>query len=177
MCHIFGLSALVYAQLQRGNAVVVMARYEMNAMLRAIEQYKVTHLFVVPLVVLELSKKQEKVKEYDVSTLREIMSGAPPLGKEMIEACSNIFPQASVYQSYGMTEASGVISIENRSMFSPHPGSVGPLAPSVEAQIVDSDTMKRLSPFQKGEIWIKGTLVMKDKEPSLITGTRTEQKK
>ncbi|KAG6425265.1 hypothetical protein SASPL_115692 [Salvia splendens] len=161
MCHIFGLSALVYAQLQRGNTVVVMARYEMNAVLRAIEQYKVTHLLVVPLVVLELSKKQEKVKEYDVSTLREVMSGAAPLGKEMIEACSNIFPQAVVYQGYGMTEASGVISLENRRMFPSHPGSVGPLAPSVEAQIVDSDTMKCLSPFQKGEIWIKGPLVMK----------------
>ncbi|KAL1564953.1 4-coumarate--CoA ligase [Salvia divinorum] len=161
MCHIFGLSALVYAQLQRGNAVVVMVRYEMTAMLRAIEQYKVTHLFIVPPVVLDLSKKQEKVKEYDVSTLREVLSGAAPLGKEIMEACSNIFPQAVVNQGYGMTETTGVVSLENRRMFSSHPGSVGPLAPSVEAQIVDSDTMKRLSPFQKGEIWIKGPLVMK----------------
>ena len=57
-----------------------------------------THSFVVPLVVLELIRKQEKVKEYDVSTLREVTSGAAPLGKEMIEACSNIFPQAVVSQ-------------------------------------------------------------------------------
>ena len=34
MCHIFGLSALVYAQLQRRNTVVVMARYEMNGVLK-----------------------------------------------------------------------------------------------------------------------------------------------
>ncbi|KAG6425264.1 hypothetical protein SASPL_115691 [Salvia splendens] len=45
-----------------------------------------------------LSRKQEKVKEYGVSTLREVMSGAAPLSKEMIEACSNMFPQTSVYQ-------------------------------------------------------------------------------
>ncbi|XP_057772622.1 probable CoA ligase CCL7 [Salvia miltiorrhiza] len=161
MFHIFGLSAAVYAQLQRGNTVVVMGRYEMNTMLRAIEQYKVTHLFVVPPVAVELIKKQETVKEYNVSTLREIMSGAAPLGKDMIEACSKIFPQAVVCQAYGMTEATGVISLENRRICSAHPGSVGPLAPSVEAQIVDSETMQPLSPFKTGEIWIKGPLVMK----------------
>ena len=49
MYHIFGMSGLVYAQLQRGNTVVVMRRYQINAMLKAIEQYKVTHVFVVPL--------------------------------------------------------------------------------------------------------------------------------
>lgn len=98
MFHIFGLSALVYAQLQRGNTVVVMARYEMNAMLKAIEKYKVTHLFVVPPVVVELIKKKETAKEYNTSTLREILSGAAPLGKDVIESCTKIFPQAVVCQ-------------------------------------------------------------------------------
>nr|QLM00649.1 4-coumarate-CoA ligase-like 1 [Ziziphora clinopodioides subsp. bungeana] len=162
MFHIFGLSALVYAQLQRGNTVVVMARYEMNAMLRAIEKYKVTHLFVVPPVVIELIKKKERVKEFDASTLREILSGAAPLGKDVIESCTKIFPQAVVCQAYGMTETAGVISLENRRICSPRLGSSGPLAPSVEAQIVDSETRQRLSPFQTGEIWIRGPLVMKE---------------
>ena len=38
------------------------------------------------------------VKEYDVSTLKEILSGAAPLGEEIIEACSKTFPQAVVCQ-------------------------------------------------------------------------------
>lgn len=98
MYHIFGLSALLYAQLQRGNTVVVMAKYEMRKMLRAIEKFKVTHLFVVPPVVVEVAKKKAAVEEYEVSSLREIMSGAAPLGKEMIESCANIFPHAVVSQ-------------------------------------------------------------------------------
>lgn len=56
MFHIFGLSALLYAQLQRGNTVVVMARYEMKKMLSAVEKHKVTHLCVVPPVAVELAK-------------------------------------------------------------------------------------------------------------------------
>lgn len=60
-----------------------------------------------------------------------------------------------------MTEAAGAISLENIRICSPRLGSSGPLAPSVEAQIVDSETRRRLSPFQTGEIWIRGPLVMK----------------
>ncbi|KAG6425263.1 hypothetical protein SASPL_115690 [Salvia splendens] len=114
MYHIFGMSGLVYAQLQRGTTVVVMRWYQINAMLKAIEQYKVTHVFAVPPVVLELIKKQDMVKEYDVQ---------------------------------------------------------GPLAPSVEAQIVDSVTMQRLSPFQKGYFNNhKATAEIIDEEGWLHTG-------
>nr|QTO31279.1 4-coumarate-CoA ligase [Ocimum kilimandscharicum] len=161
MYHVFGLSAVVYAQLQRGNAVVVMAKYEMREMLKTIEKYKVTHLFVVPPVIVEVVKKKEMVKEYDVSSLREVLSGAAPLGKETMELFAHVFPYAVVYQAYGMTEATGVISFDNRRASSPHSGSAGPLAPSVEALIVDSKTRKRLSPFNIGEIWIRGPMVMK----------------
>lgn len=57
-----------------------------------------THLFVVPPVVVELIKKKEMVKKFDASTLREILSGAAPLGKDVVESCTKIFPQAVVCQ-------------------------------------------------------------------------------
>ncbi|KAH6781506.1 hypothetical protein C2S51_006799, partial [Perilla frutescens var. frutescens] len=159
MFHIFGLSGLLYAQLQRGNMVVVMSRYKMNDMLRAIDKFKVSHLFVVPPVVVELSKKEETVKEYNVSSLSEILSGAAPLGKDLIEACTKIFPQAVVHQAYGMTETTGVISLENRRGCSG--GSAGALGPGVEAQIVDAATTRHLPPYHKGEIWVRGPVLMK----------------
>lgn len=78
--------------------MAVMAKYEMEKMLMAIEKYKVAHMFVAPPVVIELAKRPEVVKKYDVSSLKEIGSGAAPLGKEVMEDCDKKFSEAVIYQ-------------------------------------------------------------------------------
>lgn len=97
MFHVFGLSIVLYAQLQRGNAVVSMAKFELEKALRVVMKYKITHLYLVPPVIIALTK-QSVVKNYDLSSLKEILSGAAPLGKEVMEECSKIIPQAKIKQ-------------------------------------------------------------------------------
>lgn len=97
MFHIYGLAVLTIAQLARGNVVVVMGRFEMEAMLRSIERYRVSILFMVPPVMIALAK-QGKVSKYDVSSLRHLGSGAAPLAKNVMEEVCRIFPQADVVQ-------------------------------------------------------------------------------
>ncbi|XP_057772620.1 probable CoA ligase CCL7 [Salvia miltiorrhiza] len=160
MFHVMGLAAVVYAQLQRGNTVVVMPRYTVETMLGAIERYGVTHLFVVPPVVIALAKQRELVARFDVSSVREIGSGAAPLGKEVMEKCATVFPLAVLFQGYGMTETCSSISMEDTKAGSRHSGSTGLLNPGVEAKIVNIQSMQPLPPLQTGEIWIRGPNVM-----------------
>lgn len=75
-----------------------MARYAVETMLRAVERYRVTHLYVVPPVVIALAKQPELVASFDVSSVREIGSGAAPLGKEVMEECARLFPLAVLFQ-------------------------------------------------------------------------------
>jgi 4-coumarate--CoA ligase len=105
MFHVFGLAVITYSQLQMGNAVVSMGKFEFEMVLRTIEKYRVTHMWVVPPVILALSK-QNLVKKYDLSSLRNIGSGAAPLGKDLMKECAKNLPDATIIQVIDMADFS-----------------------------------------------------------------------
>ncbi|PIA37227.1 hypothetical protein AQUCO_03000071v1 [Aquilegia coerulea] len=159
MFHIFGLAIITLGQLQRGSTIISVGRFDIEMVLKSVERYKVTNLFVVPPVVLALAK-QNLVNKYDLSSLRQLGSGAAPLGKDLMEECAKNLPQATVLQGYGLTESCGIVSLENAYEGTRHSGSAGTLVPGVESKIVSVDTMKALPPTELGEIWIRGPNMM-----------------
>lgn len=75
-----------------------MRRFHLEKVLEAVEKFKVTYLYVVPPVVIELVKQSDVLHKYDLSSLKQISGGAAPLGRDVMLECAKILPQVEIIQ-------------------------------------------------------------------------------
>ena len=68
-----------------------------------------------------------------------------------------------LYQGYGLTESCGGGSATTGPKESEFYGSAGRLVSNLEAKIVDPATGEALGPCQRGELWVRGPVIMKGK--------------
>ncbi len=154
--HIYGMNVLMNSFLSAGGTLVTMPRFDLEAVLTHIQTHKVRLLLVAPPVAIALAK-HPMVDQFDLSSLKVVLSAAAPLGPEVSKACGARLGCA-VIQGYGMTELSPL------SHAVPHrkakPGSVGITAPNAQTRIVDPVTGANQGPGQEGEVWVRGPQVM-----------------
>ncbi len=155
--HIYGMTVLMNFALSRGATVVTVPRFDLVQMLELTQEHGITRLFLVPPIVLALAK-HPIIDRYDLSSVRQIFSGAAPLGGELAEAAAERCG-CSVAQGYGMTELSPVTHAIPEGVV--RPGSSGTLLPNTRARLVDPDTGEDVPTGADGELWIQGPQVMK----------------
>ncbi|MEV0303518.1 4-coumarate--CoA ligase family protein [Streptomyces prasinus] len=160
--HIYGLTALMNAPLRMGATVVVLPRFDLETFLAAVQNHRITGLYVAPPIVLALAK-HPLVAEYDLSSLKHVISAAAPLDASLAAACSKRLGLPPVGQAYGMTELSpGTHVVPLDAMDDAPPGTVGKLIAGTEMRIVAlDDPAEDLGPGESGEILIRGPQVMK----------------
>ncbi|MFP3991718.1 4-coumarate--CoA ligase family protein [Streptomyces sp. E11-3] len=159
--HIYGLTALMNAPLRNGACVVVLPRFELDTFLAAIEKHRITSLYVAPPVVLALAK-HPAVEQYDLSSVRYLISAAAPLDGDLAVACAERLRVPFVGQAYGMTELSPGTHVTPLNAESTPPGAVGKLIASTEMRILSlDDPSQDAEPGADGEIAIRGPQVMK----------------
>ena len=157
--HIYGLVVVLHKALSRGATLVTMPRFELPGFLGAIQDHRVTRLYVVPPIVLALAR-HPVVGDYDLSSVRIVLCGAAPLSPELEAACAKRLG-CRVLQGYGLTETSPVTHVVPEVAAGRKPGSIGPPLASTECRVVDLKTGVDAAPGRPGELWIRGPQVMK----------------
>ncbi|HSE34457.1 MAG TPA: 4-coumarate--CoA ligase family protein [Pyrinomonadaceae bacterium] len=156
--HIYGLVVVLNMGLYTGATIVTMPRFELEAFLKAAQDYDVSLAHLVPPIVLGLSK-HPIVDDYQLPKLRTIFSGAAPLGPELTQACMERLG-CQIRQGYGLTETSPVTHSSPADSSNIKFGSVGVCAPNTECRIVDLATGKDVGPMERGEVCVRGPQVM-----------------
>ncbi|MBA0677967.1 hypothetical protein Goari_019337, partial [Gossypium aridum] len=95
--HIYSLNSVLLCSLRAGAAVLLMQKFEIGTLLELIQRHKVSVAAVVPPLVVLLAKNPV-VAQFDLSSIRVVLSGAAPLGKELEDALRGRVPQAVLGQ-------------------------------------------------------------------------------
>ncbi|MCO4769344.1 MAG: AMP-binding protein [Deltaproteobacteria bacterium] len=155
--HIYGMQILMNAMMRSGATVVTVPRFDLVQMLELTQSHGITRLFLVPPIVLALAK-HPLIDQYDLSSVRQIFSGAAPLGGDVAEAAAKRLG-CSMAQGYGMTELSPVTHSIAEGEY--RAGSVGTLVAGTEARLIDPETGTDAFRGERGEIWVRGPQIMK----------------
>ena len=155
--HIYGMQVLMNMLLAFGVRVVTMPRFDMVHALELVQDQRITRFFAVPPMVLGLAK-HPAVDDYDLSSIKQIFSGAAPLGADLAGAAAARVG-CEVVQGYGMTELSPVSHCTPEGQF--RPGTSGVTISNTEIRIVDPETGADLDVGGRGELLVRGPQVMK----------------
>jgi acyl-CoA synthetase (AMP-forming)/AMP-acid ligase II len=155
--HIYGMNVLMNFGLMRGATTVLLPRFELEAFLRVLQDWRIPIAHVAPPIAVALAK-HPLVDKYDLSALKCVFSGAAPFGIELTAAVERRL-SVTVRQGYGMTEASPATHYSAGAFV--RAGKVGAVMPCTECRIVDPATGCDVGAGEVGEVWARGPQVMK----------------
>ncbi|WP_163539660.1 acetate--CoA ligase [Gracilibacillus sp. YIM 98692] len=128
-------------------------RFSPESWYETLAKYDVTIWYTAPTALRKLvSAGDDIVKQYDLSSLRHILSVGEPLNPEVITWGLKTL-DLRIHDTWWMTET-GAMLIVNYPCMEIRPGSMGKPIPGVEAAIVDNEG-NELPPNQMGNLAIK----------------------
>jgi long-chain acyl-CoA synthetase len=155
--HSFGQTCSMNAAVAAGATLTLIPRFDAGKALAIIERDRASVFQGVPTMYSALLHHPRR-SMFDVSTLRECVSGGASLPAEVLRGFEEAFG-CTLLEGYGLSETSPVAS-SNRPDRERRPGSIGMPIDGVEMTIVD-ESGNELAPGERGEIVIRGPNVMK----------------
>ncbi len=118
-----------------------------------IQKYNVTVWYSAPTAFrMLMSAGNDVINQYDLSSLRHVMSVGEPLNPEVVRWGMKVYGQR-IHDTWWMTETGGQL-ICNYPAMPLKPGSMGRPVPGVEASIID-DQGNELPPYRMGNLAIR----------------------
>ncbi|KAF1967444.1 4-coumarate:coenzyme A ligase [Bimuria novae-zelandiae CBS 107.79] len=155
--HAYGQLWSIVAAARTLSPCYFMRAFNYAKFLENIQKHRITYIQTAPPVLVMLAKRPE-TKDYNLSSLRNILCGTAPLSKELQNEVSAKF-NLKVLQTWGMTEVTcSCLHVpggrDDRS------GSVGYIDPNASIKLIDDDatqeTFDEEGFLKTGDIAVKG---------------------
>jgi long-chain acyl-CoA synthetase len=156
--HAFAMTCVMNWSLCAGAEMVLVPRFQPEALLKLIEKKKPTAFCAVPTLFTALSNTPG-IDKYDLSSIKMIISGGAPLPMEVRQDFERR-TGARIVEGYGLSESSPVTCV-NPPSTGGKIGSIGLPVPATVCEVIsieDGNTV--LPPGETGELTFSGPQVM-----------------
>jgi acyl-CoA synthetase (AMP-forming)/AMP-acid ligase II len=150
-------SVLTYLYL--GGTIYLKKAFDPRDCMETIEQERITRWAAAP-TIFNMLLQVPGIEKYDTRSVTLIGSGAAVMPSETQRRLGEIFPKAEIFDTYGMTEASGGITTLAPEDFHRKVACVGKEHISVEIRVVDEKD-RDVPPGTVGEVLFRGPNVMR----------------
>lgn len=140
-------------QLYFGGSIVIMKNFVPEETPKIIEQYKITNTWLVPTMLNWILNIEDK-GNYDVSSMKSIVTAGSALHTRTKHELQNYFKNAQIYEYYGLTEF-GITSALRQDQGMGKQRTVGMPVWGVELKLLD-DNGKEVPIGEVGEIFTRG---------------------
>jgi long-chain acyl-CoA synthetase len=154
LAHPLGCQSQMIGGVYLGSTSIIQRHFVSDETLSLLGTAKITTLVGVPTIYWMLLA-QMKLKDYNFSSLRNIVYGGAPASPELIRRLRETFPQARLGNGYGLTESSALATFLPDEYAMEKPDSVGPPVPPVQVKVVN-ETGRELPVGKIGEVLLKG---------------------
>ncbi|KAK9378269.1 uncharacterized protein V2V93DRAFT_376254 [Kockiozyma suomiensis] len=161
--HVYGLQTHIFITPYLGAQLIIMPRFNLEEFLAAAEKYHISHVNLVPPIMVLLAKSPVVDKYPNAAThLQVLISGAAPLSESLAAAVAKRLGEGTicVCQGYGMTETSPVTHAMPTNRPDCKIGTIGTLVPNIEARLVDPEKLTDVPVGEAGELIVRGPNVM-----------------
>ena len=81
----------------------MLPKFEFTSYLKAIQDHRIASLYLVPPIIILMTKNKQVMDKYDLSSVKGIYTGAAPLGEETADELFKLYPHWLIRQGYGMS--------------------------------------------------------------------------
>lgn len=131
-----------------GGTVILMPRFDAEAMLNAIVTYGVTTFTAVATMLHMMMRHEARIRDTDFSLVDSIMVGAAPTGRVLLDRVEDAF-KSRVFHMYGTSECGAVFGHDPERRYTLD--SCGRPLPGVEVKLIDVSGDEA----DEGEVWVR----------------------
>ena len=157
MVHVLGLAGMVVPLIYAGAAMEFAARFDVEAVVEALGQGHLTHLYgAAPMFAAIAGYAKKHGGKIKAPRIKEILAGGAPADEELRATIADIFGMP-LGTGYAATECSPISA--STPDHPSNPGAVGRPWHGMEMKVVDKDG-NDLPRGEVGEVWCRGPNVM-----------------